>query len=56
MRGWPLMMRRKPNPSPAFRLATGWVKNEGGEWVFDPIVAEEGGADDDRTLQHARRS
>ena len=29
----------------AVQAATGWVKNEGGEWVFDPIVAEEGGAD-----------
>lgn len=32
----------------AVQLATGWVKNEGGEWVFDPIVAEEGGADDEQ--------
>ena len=29
----------------AVQAATGWVKNEGGEWVFDPIVVEEGGAD-----------
>ena len=32
----------------AVQAATGWVKNEGGEWVFDPIVAEEGGADDEQ--------
>ena len=32
----------------AVQLATGWVKNEGGEWVFDPLVAEEGGADDEQ--------
>ena len=32
----------------AVQLATGWVKNDDGEWVFDPIVAEEGGADDEQ--------